>query len=155
VLIDVLERGIHIPDAGVGLRRRLVRLVCAVAGFDCVAVGFRDLRVCEAETFGRARIDVLDVAAVRGSEFIEFVHAAYDRRQLAADILLAREWVQLAPEALFALQLERLAAGVGRGRGRLRRGRGLAGSLSRGLGRTLALTLTLALALGFRLLVDF
>ena len=60
-----------------------------------------------------ARIDVLDHLRVRRGQLVELIHAVPNRLSLALHVLLAGKGIDLAPEALTALILQRRFAGGG------------------------------------------
>src|SRR5581483_12151846 len=65
------------------------------------------------DAFLGAGVDVLDHLAVGGGELIEFVQAVANGLRLALNVLLAREWVDPAPEPFAGGGLKRLASSAG------------------------------------------
>ena len=137
VLIDVGDHLLDRVQTRVSLLRGLLRGLRLVAGLDGMLIGFAGLGRSELDSLLRARIGILDRPGVGGSQLIEFVDAVADWLRLPRDIFLARERIQVTPEAFASLRLQGIFAGgaVGPG-GRL--GRGLRGRrLSLGSGTLL------------------
>ena len=91
-----------------GLQRGLVGLLRAIAGVGGVLIRQRGLRVGLTNTFLRARVDVFDLARILGGQIVQLIHAIANGRELALHILLAREGIDLSPEAFVCFRLQRL-----------------------------------------------
>src|SRR3989442_5410774 len=125
VLIDVAYHLFHRGETGVGLGGRLLRHLGLVTGIDRMLVGFVGLTGRQPDTFRCPRVRVLDHLAVGCGELIEFVDAVPDGRRLPLHVLLAGKGIQMAPEALVGIWLQRLfAAGASGLRSRILVSRG-------------------------------
>ena len=108
ILVNVADHLLDRVQASAGLNRRLVRLLCAITGVNSVLVGLRRLRVCLANTFLRAGINILDLAGILCRQIVEFIYPIANRAELSLHVLLASEWIHLAPEAFPGFRLQRL-----------------------------------------------
>src|SRR5579864_6819375 len=128
VLIDVAAHVLDVLYSAGDLLRGLLRRGSLVAGVDGVLIGCIGLIGGQLDAGGGARIDVLDLLAVAGSQFIELIHAVADRLSLALHIFLAGERIDPSPEAFARRSSERrlarsvAAGGISRRRLSLRGG---------------------------------
>ena len=112
-LVDVGYDLLHRVQTFGGLGRGLVSKLGAVAGVNSVLVGFVGAQAGHADTFGGARVNVLDHLGVGRGQLVELVHASAHRIKLALHVLLAGERVQMSPEAFLAVVLQRIFSGRG------------------------------------------
>src|SRR6185369_17749705 len=135
VLIDISNYLLDSGQAGGCLLRGVLRGLGAVTGVNRVLIGLIRLAGSELNALLRTRINVLDHLAVAGGELIELIDAVADGLRLPLHIFLASERVQVTPETLMSIGLQRLlAAGAGLRRSRCGRGLGRRLVLGSGIG---------------------
>src|SRR4029077_988017 len=118
VLIDVTYYLFHRGETGVGLSGGLLGHLGFISGVNGVLVGFVGLSRRQLNPLLRTRISVLDHLAIGRCKVVQFVYPVTNRGSLPLHILLARERIDLAPEAFMSVRLQcRFAAGS-----RVRRG---------------------------------
>ena len=93
ILVKRAESLLNGVEASAGDLNALLRLLSAVAGIDGVLVRQVGFGICLVNTLLRTRIHVFDVLRVGRCELIQLVHAIADRRHLALDVFLPREWI--------------------------------------------------------------
>src|SRR5208337_2330163 len=111
VLIGVGNHLLDRVQTAVGLLRGLLRGLRFVAGLDGMLIGLVGLQRSKLDSLLRARIGILDRRGVGGGQLIEFVEAVADRLRLPRNVFLARERIQVTPEAFASLRLQRVFAG--------------------------------------------
>src|SRR5262249_16939437 len=112
-LVNLTDRIFHGGDASVGLLRRLLGLVGAIARVERVRISVIGLAHGVANAFGGPRVDVSDHLGVLRGELVQLIHAAADGIQLSVHVLLTGKRIQMSPETFLLLISQRIFASGG------------------------------------------